>query len=55
VREKEIWERAEADLDIPIAELQRLVNAIGKTLGPPWTKDQKLAALSGWIVLARSE
>jgi hypothetical protein len=52
VREKEIWERASADLGVPIAELQRLVNAIGKTLGPPWREDQKLAALSGWLVLA---
>ncbi|HEX9303192.1 MAG TPA: hypothetical protein VGA31_01955 [Thermoanaerobaculia bacterium] len=55
VREKEIWERASADLGIPIAELQRLVNAIGKTLGPPWTQDQKLAALSGWLALAHAE
>jgi hypothetical protein len=51
-REKEIWERASADLRIPIAELQQLVNAIGKSIGPPWTQDQKLAALSGWLVLA---
>jgi hypothetical protein len=55
VREKEIWERASTDTGIPISELQRLVNAIGKSIGPPWTQDQKLAALSGWILLARSE
>jgi hypothetical protein len=55
VREKEIWARASAELDISIVELQRLVNAVGKSIGPPWTQDQKLAALSGWLVLARSE
>jgi hypothetical protein len=55
VREKEIWARASADLRIPIDELQQLVNAIGKTIGPPWTQDQKLAALSGWLALAHSE
>jgi hypothetical protein len=52
VREKEIWARASVDLGIPVAELQRLVNAVGKSIGPPWTQDQKLAALSGWLVLA---
>jgi hypothetical protein len=54
VREKEIWARASEDLATPIVELQRLVNVIGKSLGPPWTQDQKLAALSGWLALAGS-
>jgi hypothetical protein len=52
VKEKEIWVRASADLMIPIEELHQLVNAIGKSVGPPWTQDQKLAALSGWLALA---
>jgi hypothetical protein len=55
VREKEIWARASADLRIPVADLQQLVNTIGKSIGPPWTQDQKFAALSGWLTLARSE
>jgi len=55
VREKEIWTRAAADLEIPVAELQRLVNVIGKSIGPPWTQDQKLAALSGWLALVSLE
>lgn len=46
------WVRASADLMIPIEELHQLVNAIGKSVGPPWTQDQKLAALSGWLALA---
>ncbi len=54
VSEKEIWARASADLMIPIEELQGLVTALGKSIGPPWTQDQKLAALSGWLALARS-
>jgi len=37
---------------IPIEELHQLVNAIGKSVGPPWTQDQKVAALSGWLALA---
>jgi len=55
VREKEIWTRTAADLEIPVAELQRLVNVIGKSIGPPWTQDQKLAALSGWLALVSLE
>ena len=54
VREKEIWARASATLEIPIAELQRRINGMGKTIGPPWTADQKLAALAAWVALAEA-
>jgi hypothetical protein len=54
VREKEIWERAEAALKSPIAELRRRIDALGKPLGPPWTQDQKLAALAAWLALAET-
>jgi hypothetical protein len=32
--------------------LARCVDRIGKSLGPPWTQDEKLAALGAWFVLA---
>ncbi len=51
VREKEIWERAEAALEVPIVELRRRIDALGKPLGPPWTQDQKLAALAACMAL----
>jgi hypothetical protein len=51
VREKEIWKRASDEMRIPIEELQGLVGAIAKSVGPPWTQDQKLAAISGWLAL----
>ncbi len=51
VREKEIWARASAELLVPIDELQRRIGDIGKPLGPPWTQDQKLAALVGSMAL----
>jgi len=28
------------------------LTALGKALGPPWTQDEKLAALAAWLVLA---
>jgi hypothetical protein len=30
----------------------KLVDRMGKTFGPPWSKDQRMAALAAWIVLA---
>jgi len=52
VREKEIWERASAELFVPIEKLKRTIALIGKSLGPPWTEDQKLATLVAWTALA---
>lgn len=55
VREKEIWARASAELEIPLAELERRIHAMGRVIGPPWAEDQKLAALAAWIALATAE
>lgn len=52
VKEKEAWAAAAAGLRDPAAKLQRRVDALGRSLGPPWTRDQKLAALAGWLALA---
>ncbi len=54
VREKELPARAAAALRIPADDLQRRVNALARALGPPWTQDQKLAAVVGWLALARA-
>ena len=53
VREKEVWARASADLLVPIERLERRIGEIGKAIGPPWTQDQKLAAMAGWLALAK--
>lgn len=29
-----------------------LVAGVGKAIGPPWSKDQRIAALAAWVVLA---
>jgi hypothetical protein len=54
IREKEIWERASAQLLLSIEELRRHIDGLGKTLGPPWTQDQKLAALAAWMALKQT-
>ncbi|HUI42063.1 MAG TPA: hypothetical protein VL523_08850 [Terriglobia bacterium] len=51
-RERELEHRAEEALGRPAAELRQDLQTLGKNLGPPWTADQKNAALAAWIVLA---
>ncbi len=52
VKEKTLWDRATAGLGMSRADLACRVCELGKTIGPPWTQDEKLSALAGWIVLA---
>ena len=49
VREKEVLELAATVLAAPAGRLRSQVNNLGRTLGAPWTQDQKLAALAAWI------
>jgi hypothetical protein len=34
-------------------ETDRHLAALGKTVGPPWRRDEKLAAAASWLVLIR--
>ena len=52
IKEKELYEQASARLRIPSAELERRVSELGKPLGPPWSQDQKHAALAAWLALS---
>jgi hypothetical protein len=52
IREKELWERGAAALGMSTEEVQRRVSELGKSIGPPWRQDEKMAALAGWIVIA---
>jgi hypothetical protein len=53
IREKEILAMASKSLCIQPAALKRRVAALGKPLGPPWSQDEKFAALGAWLTLAR--
>jgi hypothetical protein len=54
IREKEIFAAASLKaLGVPLATLKRRIAALGKGLGPPWSQDQKFAALAAWLTLAR--
>jgi hypothetical protein len=53
VREKEVLEKASGALNLASEALRRRVETLGRAVGPPWTQDQKLAALAGWLALER--
>jgi len=52
VRERDVWERAAGKMRISVETFQTRIAAIGKTLGPPWRADEKLAAAVGCLALA---
>lgn len=52
IRERDLDGEAAAALGLPPAELRRRAKDMGRPLGPPWTQDEKLAALAAWLVLA---
>ncbi len=51
--ERELAVQAQASLGRPASDLQRRVSEAGRAFGPPWTQDQKLAALAAWVALTR--
>jgi hypothetical protein len=53
IREKELFETASKALGIQPAILKRRIAAFGKSLGPPWSQDEKFAALGAWLSLSR--
>jgi hypothetical protein len=50
VREREALERCGAALSMPASELPALLSAMGKTLGPPWTQDEKLSTAAALAI-----
>ncbi len=52
VREKEIFSLASAGLRIAEEGIVRCLKDIGRSIGAPWTQDQKLAALAAWVAVA---
>jgi hypothetical protein len=53
VREREAWKQGAEVLHLKLETLQARVNALGRSLGPPWTQDEKLASLAACMVLVK--
>jgi hypothetical protein len=51
IPEKRLDELAEKQLAMPPDHSMKIVATLGKSVGPPWGKDQKNAALAAMIVL----
>jgi hypothetical protein len=49
-RERELDERANATFGKAAARVREHISSLGKTVGSPWTQDEKTAALAGLIV-----
>ena len=54
IRERELDARATAAFGKAASEVKKTIDEEGRSLGPPWTADQKAAALAALIVLAES-
>jgi hypothetical protein len=52
IRERDLDEHARSALRGDGGPLKKKIAGMGKTLGPPWTTDQKAAALAATIALA---
>ena len=52
IKEKELFNLAERKLGISSAKLWRILNDLGKIIGPPWQQDQKFAALAACLAAA---
>ena len=51
VKEKESLSRATEKFGLPADRIVQILATIGKRVGPPWTQDEKFAAVSGWLAL----
>jgi hypothetical protein len=51
IRERGLLESASLTLKIPARHIPKRLAALGKALGPPWSQDEKFAALAAWLVL----
>ncbi len=52
VKEKELLSRSLDKLQISQEALDRHLSSIGRSIGPPWREDEKLAMLVAWLALA---
>jgi hypothetical protein len=52
IRERELDQRAKTTFGNAVSRVQRRISSLGRSIGPPWTKDHKTAALAASMVLA---
>jgi hypothetical protein len=53
IRERELDALAARELRLTPPKVKSKLADLGRELGPPWTQDQKFAALGAWLLLAQ--
>lgn len=53
IRERDLEDQAKTVFGPAASQLQRRIAALGSSIGPPWTKDHKAAALAALLILAQ--
>ena len=53
VRERGIFEQSASKFKVEVSALKAQLTILGRSLGSPWTKDQKQASMAALLVLAR--
>jgi hypothetical protein len=53
VRERDLEECAHSTFGRAATRMQQQISTLGRVLGPPWTQDQKAAALAALLLLAK--
>jgi hypothetical protein len=51
IRERELDDRANSTFGKAVARVRERISSLGKTVGPPWTQDEKTAALAALMVV----
>lgn len=49
IKERDLLAEASQKLRLTPEEIELRVSDWGKSIGPPWQKDQKMAAVAGWL------
>jgi hypothetical protein len=52
IKQRDLDERAKAAFGKEARRVQDRIESLGKTIGPPWTKDHKTAALAATLLLS---
>jgi hypothetical protein len=52
IRQRDLDEKAKAAFGNAAGRVQGSIASLGKTIGPPWTKDHKTAALAAALILS---
>lgn len=54
MRERELLDSTSQVLRLAPGEILRRATELGRAVGPPWSQDEKFAAIAAWIALAPS-